>query len=274
MGVRVIAFLFVAGLGLAGPAAAQSFGDALSGIAQGLLQQELDRSAYGEAQRQNTAEAYRDYLRNFPRGAFRADAERALARLTVAPLPAPVPTPAPLPAPDPNDPAVIEAGLNLTRSQRQQIQQQLTRLGHDTRGADGVWGRNTRNAIAGWQGTNRLPATGYVTPGQVRLIAAQEARLPPVPAPAPVTPPSPAPAPPPSATAAEQIERALGLSISERREIQLRLTLLGHDTRGTAGDFDANTRSALRAWQRSQGDAVTGFITGDQIRALQRQTRG
>ena len=90
--------------------------------------------------------------------------------------------------------------------------------------------------------------------------------------------PAPAPVPPTgtniSAAEAERLERSLGLSVAERREVQLRLTLLGHDTQGTAGDFNAATRRAVRDWQRSQGDATTGFITPDQLKALQRQTRG
>ena len=39
--------------------------------------------------------------------------------------------------------------------------------------ADGLWGANTRTAIAKWQTANKVTATGYVTSVQVRLIASQ-----------------------------------------------------------------------------------------------------
>lgn len=50
----------------------------IGGIAQGLIQQELDRTTYIAAQETNTAAAYRDYLTKFPRGQYRTNAERAL----------------------------------------------------------------------------------------------------------------------------------------------------------------------------------------------------
>lgn len=246
------------------PAKAQDLGDAITGIAQSLLTQELDRTAYSDAQRSNTAAAYRGYLSRFPRGMFRAEAEAALVRLGAA-----VETPAPVtpvnpvnPVPGTASPAAIEAALNLTRNDRLDIQRQLTALGHDTYGADGLWGTNTRNAISRWQRANGQAVTGYVTRAEVTLIGRQAAGL--------TTPTRPTE---PTA-GAEQAERALGLSVSERREVQLRLTLLGFDTQGTNGTFGTQTRRAVAEWQRSQNDTATGFLTADQIRALQRQTRG
>ncbi len=44
-----------------------------------------------------------------------------------------------------------EAALRLTRDQRRQVQRDLSLMGYDTRGIDGVFGRGTRAAIAGWQ---------------------------------------------------------------------------------------------------------------------------
>ncbi|RRH77237.1 peptidoglycan-binding domain-containing protein [Falsigemmobacter faecalis] len=168
------------------------------------------------------------------------------------------------PAPSVNTPAAQEAALGLTRNQRLEIQQQLTALGHDTRGADGAWGNNTRLAIRSWQRSNRLSETGYVTAQDVALLSRQYGDL-----------RRPGATPPPVTNAADEAaERALGLSVSERREVQLRLTVLGHDTQGTAGTFDRRTRQALRAWQRSQGSPESGYLNSDQLRALQRQTGG
>lgn len=168
------------------------------------------------------------------------------------------------PPPSVTTPAAQEAALGLTRSQRLEIQQQLTALGHDTRGADGAWGNNTRIAIRSWQRANRLSETGYVTAQDVALLSRQYGDL-----------RRPGATPPPVTSAADEAaERALGLSVSERREVQLRLTLLGHDTQSTAGTFDRRTRQALRAWQRSQGSTESGYLNSDQLRALQRQTGG
>lgn len=250
----------VVGATLALPAplmAQQNFGDTVSGIAQTLLQQQVDRSAFVDAQRVNTRSAYQSYLTRFPNGLHRTDAQRALEQLGVVNRPDTGPV-----IPSVNDPVRVEGALGLSRLQRLEIQQQLTAIGYDTRGADGVWGANTRNAIARWQGANRQPQTGYVTAAQVKLIAEQSAST---------TPPRPGPVP---STGAEQTERALNLSASERREVQLRLTLLGHGTQGTNGTFGPLTRSAIADWQRKQGATATGYLTSDQVRLLSRQTGG
>jgi len=248
----------VTGIALSLPmpgAAQQTFGDTVSGIAQTLLQQQIDHSAFADAQRVDTRSAYQSYLTRFPNGLHRAEAQRALERLGVVNRPDTGPV-----LPEFNDPARVEAALGLTRLQRLEIQRQLTDLGYDTRGADGLWGTNTRAAITRWQAANRQPQTGYVTREQLRLIAEQHNRL--------------APVRPGPGSSAEQAEKALDLAPAERREIQLRLTLLGHSTQGTNGNFGPLTRKAIADWQRKQGEPATGFMTADQVRKLQRQTGG
>lgn len=242
------------------PLAAQDLGQTITGIAQTLLAQELDRKAFAEARAADTVTAYRTYLARHPNGLHRSDAEAALVRLgaTVSPPVSPVQPVTPLPGV--TTAAQDEAALRLTSTQRLEIQRQLTALGYDTRGADGAWGYNTRSAIIRWQTANALPATGYVTAAQVNLIARQVAALP------PVRPTDP--------TSAEAGERALNLTVSERREVQLRLTLLGHSTQGTNGTFGPLTRRAIEDWQRAQRVTVTGYLTADQVRTLQRQTGG
>lgn len=265
MRTLVLSLALGASVALPVPVAAQDLGQAITGIAQTLLAQELDRNAYAEAQRANTVAAYRTYLSRHPNGLHKADAEAALVRLgaAVSPPVSPVQPVVPVqPAPVIASAAQTEAALYLTSAQRLTIQRQLTALGHDTRGADGVWGANTRNAIARWQQANNLSVTGYVTGAQVTLIGRQAAVV-----------PAPNPTPTPG-TSAEQAERALNLSVSERREVQLRLTLLGHSTQGTNGTFGPLTRRAIEDWQRAQRATVTGYLTADQVRALQRQTGG
>lgn len=49
----------------------------------------------------------------------------------------------------------------LSRTEREEMQRMLTALGHDTKGADGVVGPNTRAAIRAFQSSRGLPADGY-----------------------------------------------------------------------------------------------------------------
>lgn len=252
--------------GLAAPVqvlAQDGISDVLGGVARAMITQELDRNSYNQARQQNTAAAYEQYLANFPQGAHRQEARTALNNL-LGRQPAVQPPVYQQPQAV-NTAASIEANLGLSRRERTEVQQQLTALGYNTRGADGAWGNNTRTAIRNWQTANGFAASGYVTRQDLALMNSQYAALPKAQtAPLPGTP----------AVGDEAAERALGLSVSERREVQLRLTLLGHQTEGTAGSFNADTRRALRAWQRSQGSPETGYLTSDQLRALQRQTGG
>jgi hypothetical protein len=63
------------------PVLAQDLGDVINGIADSLLQQELDKQAYIAAQNANTVAAYQNYLKKYPNGIYKANAERALAKL-------------------------------------------------------------------------------------------------------------------------------------------------------------------------------------------------
>lgn len=259
--MKAITLPLVLATALAAPLSATAqdgLGNVLGDVARNMLAQEVDRNSFNHARQQNTVAAYENYLRNFPQGAFRQDAMQAI-RTFRQPQVQPV-------QPSVMTPAAIEAQLRLTTAQRREVQTQLTALGYNTRGADGVWGKNTRAALRDWQSANRRPVTGYMVADEMALLARQWAALPKAPV---QTRPTPLPG-----SGDEASERALGLSVSERREVQLRLTLLGHDTEGTAGTFDTRTRRALRAWQRSQGAAETGYLTEDQLKALQRQTRG
>lgn len=255
--------LLVTSLGLTAPAVAQTdIGDILSGVARTMVEQEVEKSAFAQAQSANTAEAYRNYLSRFPNGANRANAERALARLGASVIPG-QPSPPPVSAPVTPDfrPASVEAQIGLSRTQRMQLQTQLTALGFATGGADGLWGSNTRAAIKRWQTANALPSTGYVTAQQVRLIAQQAG------------PVAGTPQPDGPDTVDDRTEeQLLSLTTEERRDIQRRLTRLGYRPGGIDGVFGAGTRRAVAAWQRDEGLRASGYITADQVRELRRQT--
>lgn len=116
-----------------------------------------DLRAWAAAQDTDTAPGYRAYLDAWPGGLFAEEARAALDRLE-------------------NTPDRIEAALGLTRDERRAIQRDLTLLGFDPRGIDGLFGPGTRAAISAWQGRQGVERTGFVTREQIFSLAAQAAR--------------------------------------------------------------------------------------------------
>ena len=116
-----------------------------------------DRAAWQEATEADTPEGYRRYLEEFPAGLFADEAEAAIIRLE-------------------NTPERIEAALGLTRDERRAIQRDLTLLGFDPRGIDGIFGPATRGAITTWQTRNGHPQHGYLDRDQIFQLAGQAAR--------------------------------------------------------------------------------------------------
>ncbi len=108
-----------------------------------------------------TAEAYQIYLDRYPRGTYaglaRAELQKLLGDAAAGP-------------------EQDEAALRLTRDQRRQVQRDLSLMGYDTRGIDGVFGRGTRAAIAGWQSASNLDRTGYLTSDQIRRLSREADR--------------------------------------------------------------------------------------------------
>jgi formylglycine-generating enzyme required for sulfatase activity len=105
-----------------------------------------------------------------PEPAPTADPATGRATSSVAALPQAAAPAAPEP-----DPPAVETALGLSPAQRQEIQVALSALGHDTRGADGVLGRNTRAALSQWQQARGEVATGYLTAVQHRQLLAEAA---------------------------------------------------------------------------------------------------
>lgn len=152
-----------------------------------------------------------------------------------------------------------EYDLGLSRADRANIQRQLTALGHDTRGTDGIFGAGTRAAISNWQKAQGAAATGYLTAGQLTALRNQAG--------------TPAVAPDASGTDRARIEEAmLNLTRDERAQAQRNLTAQGHNTRGADGIFGSGTRAAIRGWQTANGFAATGYLDGDQWTKLRGQT--
>ena len=93
------------------------------------------------------------YLQRYPAGRF-ADEARALAER----------------APENQTPEARETSLDLSATARRRIQQDLTDLGFDTRGVDGVFGPGTRQAIRAWQRSANFSPTGYLTRRQITVM--------------------------------------------------------------------------------------------------------
>ncbi len=118
-----------------------------------------EQTLWAVADKSNNPDDLEEYLRRFPTGIF---AQAARARLDAIEPAAVAPTP-----------EEIEAALRLSRDARRGIQTNLTLLGYDTRGVDGILGRGSRAAIAAWQDNQRFTATGYLTSPQIARLSEQ-----------------------------------------------------------------------------------------------------
>ncbi|SFG85311.1 Putative peptidoglycan binding domain-containing protein [Palleronia marisminoris] len=104
------------------------------------------------------ATAYAAYLDRYPNGQFAAEAQARIAGEQATPE---------------ERAAAAEEALDLSREGRQGVQQDLSALGFDTRGVDGIFGSGTRGAIRGWQQDQGFPITGYLTAEQVSTLDRQ-----------------------------------------------------------------------------------------------------
>lgn len=222
------------------PVQAQDLGDIVGGVARQYLQQEQDRAAFAQAQSADTRAAYQSYLRQFPNGAYAAQAQDRLERLGGATT-----------APATRNQTDTAA---LTRQQRVQIQRQLNGLGYSTNGADGNFGPGTRRAIALWQRDRNYAQTGSLNAAQANEILQGTVAD---------RPTTATPAVGPAGNEAD-----LGLSRQQRRAVQAGLTQRGFDTRGVDGVFGRGTRNAIAAWQQANDLEATGYLTAAQYDRL------
>lgn len=71
--------------------------------------------------------------------------------------------------------------------------------------------------------------------------------------------------------AAREGEEALKLVPADRQRIQVILSSLGYDTRGSDGTFGERSREMIAAWQKAKGHVATGYLTAAQVPALLRE---
>ncbi len=110
----------------------------------------------------NTVAAYESYLDRYPRGRFADLAEDRIAGIEGSVV---------------SGAQAAEDALGLGRDGRRQVQRNLSLLGYDPRGIDGIFGPGSRAAITAWQRAKGYPATGYLTREQfLALKTAADAR--------------------------------------------------------------------------------------------------
>lgn len=115
----------------------------------------IEEGYWRAASHLDTIAAYLAYIDQFPRGLHLTEARQRIADLRAEPT---------------LEARRTEDALGLTPSARQAIQRNLSILGYDTRGIDGIFGPGTRSAIISWQQAERLNATGYVTRDQIATL--------------------------------------------------------------------------------------------------------
>ncbi|MBT5433947.1 MAG: peptidoglycan-binding domain-containing protein [Alphaproteobacteria bacterium] len=120
------------------------------------------------------------------------------------------------------------------------IQETLAAMGYDPGSADGVAGSNTERAIKAFQGEFGYVVTGEPSDALLDQINSAAAG---------------------GAASPERLLAREGLLRSYARAVQQGLAKLGFDPGPVDGAVGPMTREAIRAYQTSQGVAVTGEIS-------------
>jgi len=126
-----------------------------------------------------------------------------------------------------------------------ELQVNLTKLGFDTKGTDGVFGQNTYNAVVAFQNSRGLTADGIVGLNTKNAIDTAI-----------------------SALNNPSLALKIGSSGDEVIQLQVNLTRLGYDTNGADGVFGQNTYDAVVAFQTAKGltaDGIVGAATKNAI---------
>ena len=119
------------------------------------------QSAWARARAADTLRGYQAYLRQFPAGDHAKTAEEAIQSIQNEPHRAA---------------RLTEEALKLDREARRSVQSDLSILGYNTRGVDGIFGRGSRSAVKNWQQQNGFTQTSYLTDEQIIRIEAQANR--------------------------------------------------------------------------------------------------
>lgn len=120
-----------------------------------------ERAFWTSANNTGTAASFEQYLQRYPQGAFAADARARIAAIRDTPE---------------KRAEAGEAALSLNRDQRRDVQRDLSLLGFDPRGIDGVFGPGTRAALRAHQRSLDLPETGFLGERQLQRLQSDAAQ--------------------------------------------------------------------------------------------------
>lgn len=112
-----------------------------------------DKNAWAEARRLNDEQAYRFYLKEYPRGRY---VEQARARLKGRRIAA--------------NHADRERALGLTRNQRREVEELLARAGYYPGSINGKFGPTARNAIRDYRRDRGIGAHAYLDREMLRYL--------------------------------------------------------------------------------------------------------
>lgn len=132
-----------------------SAGTGGTSLPDGVSERDIENLLFARAKAANSEAALSAFLERYPSGANAAIARDLLSDLTKTPT---------------ERARDEETELHLTRTEKRAIQADLTMLGFDTNGVDGLFGRGTRSAIRRWQAANGLDTTGYLNQSQVTSL--------------------------------------------------------------------------------------------------------
>ena len=126
-----------------------------------------------------------------------------------------------------------------------ELQKNLTKLGYDTKGTDGIFGNDTKNAVLSFQRAHNLTADGIVGAGTQNAIAK-------------------------ALNYHNKGILVLGSRGAAVTELQKNLTKLGYDTKGTEGIFGAGTKNAVIAFQKDRGLSQDGMVGNETQLAIKK----
>lgn len=121
----------------------------------GMPQALAELTFWNTARDQGTEAALLRYLQRYPDGRFAPEAEAMIVDLRNTPQ---------------QRAEAGEAALALTREARRDVQRDLSLLGFDPRGVDGVFGPGSRAAIRAHQRSLGLPETGFISAEQLSTL--------------------------------------------------------------------------------------------------------
>jgi len=120
-----------------------------------------ESDAWDLAKKKDTIAGYQTYLESYPFGQNANKAKSSISEIQS----------------EPNRAARLrEERLELSRDARREIQRDLSVLGYNTRGIDGIFGRGSRAAIGDWQGASGIVKTGFLTATQISRLDGQATR--------------------------------------------------------------------------------------------------